>query len=315
MIAATQKIAESMAMSGWLEVEFVVDTLGVPWVLEVNPRICGTMRLAAMCTDLPIFDLPDLNIDGPIAAVRVGGEVPWAGERFADPDRRLFATTRLTAAADDLDALDAKFSEFGVRLAGFDRADSALRLAAELEGLLEDRPLLQPLGTGLAVLFDRVLGPSREQGAGNHVYLSSDWYQILSRSGTLADFLGQVHVGEPADLLRAAVLAVSSMGEGLDPARHFVVLDSSVSGDAAASASGTLGGAPGASALTVLVPGSEESERQWSNFGWRPIALHSGSLEETEAALMALPSGALPALLVFRSPGSRDVSRDPSCSW
>jgi transketolase len=104
-------------MRGWLEVEFVVDCAGRPWVLEINPRICGTMRLAAMCAQVAVFDIPAVEtLDGPLPAVAVGAEVPWAGEPIADPRRHRFATSRLTICAADADELHAELTALGIDL-------------------------------------------------------------------------------------------------------------------------------------------------------------------------------------------------------
>jgi transketolase len=162
-------------MSGWLEVEFVVDSRGLPWVLEINPRICGTMRLAAMCAEVALFDIPAMRgLDGSLPAVRTGAEVPWHGAPIADPAQRIFATSRITIAARDSSCLRAKLDSLGIDLDAYTQVGPAregrrrLRRAimAMFDGTHEADPSSSLSAADiLAVLFNRLLryeavGPS-----------------------------------------------------------------------------------------------------------------------------------------------------------
>ncbi|XKK38584.1 hypothetical protein HFP72_29480 [Nocardiopsis sp. ARC36] len=109
------EIAESSNASGFIEVEYLVLGDGSVQVLEINPRICGTMRIAAMATGLRIFDFcrrPDLK--GILPAAFWAAEVPYNGDEFAMPDIGAFATSRLTVASERFSDLRGKLSGFGI---------------------------------------------------------------------------------------------------------------------------------------------------------------------------------------------------------
>ncbi|MCU1640736.1 MAG: carbamoyl-phosphate synthase, large subunit, CarB [Nocardia sp.] len=109
MIAISTAISAGVPCEGWLEVEFVVDPDGVPLVLEINPRVSGTMRLAAMAAQVRIFDIAsDPAFSGRLAARAYGVEVPWEGPAFVRPADGVFATSRLTVSgATKADAFEA----------------------------------------------------------------------------------------------------------------------------------------------------------------------------------------------------------------
>jgi ATP-grasp domain len=99
MIRTSTAIAAGVPCEGWLEVEFVVDPDGRPLVLEINPRVSGTMRLAAMSAQVPIFDIAcDAAYSGLLRAHAYGVEVPWQGPVLVQPENGVFATSRLTLA-------------------------------------------------------------------------------------------------------------------------------------------------------------------------------------------------------------------------
>jgi hypothetical protein len=94
------EIARAADGQGYIEVEYLVTPAGAVHVLEINPRIAGTMRIAAMATAVPIFSIqgrPELR--GDLEAVRCAGEVPYSGPPFSDPENGVFATSRLTVSA------------------------------------------------------------------------------------------------------------------------------------------------------------------------------------------------------------------------
>lgn len=58
MIQISVELAEALEFEGFLEAEFVISPSGSPLVLEINPRIAATMRMAALSARAPLFDLP-----------------------------------------------------------------------------------------------------------------------------------------------------------------------------------------------------------------------------------------------------------------
>ena len=98
------RTARLIDCSGHLEVEYLVDAAGRISILEINPRVSGTMRIAAMAADVPVFSLCDLGeLRGHLPAVRCAAERPYQGTAFSDPVGGVFATSRLTVAADTCD--------------------------------------------------------------------------------------------------------------------------------------------------------------------------------------------------------------------
>lgn len=91
-------VAQLIDAWGFVEVEFIVPVEGSPMVIDVNPRICGTMRIAAMATQVPLFDLGDRAVFGDhfIGTVRFAAEIPYHGAPFSGDD--VVATSRLTCA-------------------------------------------------------------------------------------------------------------------------------------------------------------------------------------------------------------------------
>ncbi|MGC5013555.1 hypothetical protein ACLQ2R_22570 [Streptosporangium sp. DT93] len=112
--AVGKRLADLAEAHGYLEVEFLLTRHGEVQLLEINPRISGTMRLAAMATRLPIFSLharPELR--GHLRAVRFSGEVPYGGAPITDAGAEVFATSRLTVAGESPEAVRAKLRRLG----------------------------------------------------------------------------------------------------------------------------------------------------------------------------------------------------------
>ncbi|MEW1860526.1 orotidine-5'-phosphate decarboxylase [Streptomyces sp. NPDC088194] len=85
---------------GWAEAELLVTAEGTVHVLEINPRVSGTLRIAALAAGLPVFDMHRRpGARGDLPAHGVAAELPYSGPSFADPERGVFATSRLTAVA------------------------------------------------------------------------------------------------------------------------------------------------------------------------------------------------------------------------
>lgn len=111
----TLAVAHAVGAEGFLEAEYIVDAGEAIHLLEINPRVAGTMRVAAMAADVPIFSLP-YGVRPPVSVPATGYavEAPYHGEPLARPERRVFATSRLTVAERTLDAALARLGEFGV---------------------------------------------------------------------------------------------------------------------------------------------------------------------------------------------------------
>ncbi|MDG4797039.1 ATP-grasp domain-containing protein [Micromonospora sp. WMMD1082] len=97
----TETIARTADVDGYLEVEFLVQADGAGLVLEINPRICGTLRIAALAADVPVFSLHHLPSSAALPAHRYAAEVPYTGTPFNNPSHQVYATSRLTVAAKD----------------------------------------------------------------------------------------------------------------------------------------------------------------------------------------------------------------------
>jgi hypothetical protein len=95
-----RRIAEAVDCVGLMDIDCVLGDDGTVDVLEINPRVAGTLRISAMATGVPVFAMhkrPDLR--GDLAAVRHAAEVPFSGEPYIDPENNIFASSRLTVAA------------------------------------------------------------------------------------------------------------------------------------------------------------------------------------------------------------------------
>jgi hypothetical protein len=91
---------------GFIEFEFVINDTLSAFLLEINPRVSGVMRIAAMATGIRIFSMPLEGMPGaaPIAT-RFAAEVPYDGPPWSSSDGNVFATSRLTVAASTLTEL------------------------------------------------------------------------------------------------------------------------------------------------------------------------------------------------------------------
>ncbi|SMC88913.1 ATP-grasp domain-containing protein [Lentzea albidocapillata] len=107
-------IADAADTCGYLEIEYLVTDKGAVTVLELNPRISGTMRIVAMATNVMLFSSRRLGaLPDRVFPVRWAAEVPYGGEHFSAPEDQVFATSRLTVASDDPAQLREKLVRFG----------------------------------------------------------------------------------------------------------------------------------------------------------------------------------------------------------
>ncbi|WP_322768548.1 ATP-grasp domain-containing protein [Frankia sp. Cr1] len=94
--------AKAVGASGYVEVEFVVvDGEREPLILEVNPRISGTLRMAAMASRFPLLDAFTAEVIGDLTPYQVAMEVPYHGPAFLDVEAGAVATSRLTVVGGD----------------------------------------------------------------------------------------------------------------------------------------------------------------------------------------------------------------------
>ncbi len=99
--SAIERIANAICSPCLLEIEFIVDEHNQYHIIEVNPRIAGTTRLAAMAGDGKIIDLMFLapkavSIRHRIGLPKLCAELPVveSGEPFSSDS--VFATSRLS---------------------------------------------------------------------------------------------------------------------------------------------------------------------------------------------------------------------------
>ncbi len=108
------RMAKAADVRGYAEIEYLVVDDGAPMVLEINPRISGTMRITAMATGMPIFTPGPAAIwPEQLAATRCAAEAPYQGTPFADPAVGVFGTSRITAVADSTLDVRAKLAHYG----------------------------------------------------------------------------------------------------------------------------------------------------------------------------------------------------------
>ena len=102
LLSAATAVLNSVRCWGFVEFEFIVDRTGNVQLIEINPRVCGTMRLAAMACDIKIFSLPACPTNRPnfVAPTRHALELPYDGVPFVADDLRVVASSRITFAAD-----------------------------------------------------------------------------------------------------------------------------------------------------------------------------------------------------------------------
>ncbi len=99
-------LADAADTVGFVEVEYLVTGDGRELILEINPRVSGTMRISALATGVPVFALPEMpSVNGFLRADRYAVEVPHSGAPFIDPVAGIYATSRLTMVADHLAGL------------------------------------------------------------------------------------------------------------------------------------------------------------------------------------------------------------------
>jgi biotin carboxylase len=82
-----------------MEVEFLVTDAGEVYVLEINPRVSGTLRIAAMACHIRVFDLFDVKTHEDFQATRFALELPHDGRSPEAVHEDVVASSRLTVAS------------------------------------------------------------------------------------------------------------------------------------------------------------------------------------------------------------------------
>lgn len=105
LIEETLKVLECLDIWGFVEFEFILDCNGRAFLLEVNPRISGTLRIAAMASNVKVFSFLNANdseMPFRLAPRRQALEVPYKGVPFVSEDLSVMASSRMTIAADNV---------------------------------------------------------------------------------------------------------------------------------------------------------------------------------------------------------------------
>lgn len=114
LMAAAVAVAAAIDNWGFMELEVIVDATGRIFGIEVNPRICGTIRISAMATELEVFDASEMASLGSamLTATRYAAEVPYAGPAFQS--RHTVASSRLTVSGGSREEVRRRMGEHGI---------------------------------------------------------------------------------------------------------------------------------------------------------------------------------------------------------
>jgi predicted ATP-grasp superfamily ATP-dependent carboligase len=108
MIVATVRLANLLKATGFLEVEFVLTPEGA-LILEVNPRISGTMRISAMATDTKILSFPaHQTLPARLRPTLYAAELPYHGPPVRSKEAQVYCTSRLTVSGASLNEVRQK---------------------------------------------------------------------------------------------------------------------------------------------------------------------------------------------------------------
>lgn len=97
LIRMGRQVAELLDVWGFAEIEFIASGAS-PTVIEVNPRVSGTLRLVAMASGVRVFDHDELaSLPGLPEAKRCAAELPYDGKPLLAGN--VIATSRITCSA------------------------------------------------------------------------------------------------------------------------------------------------------------------------------------------------------------------------
>lgn len=92
-----RRISFLLGNIGFMEIEFIINNLGEINVLEINPRVSGTLRMASMASNCKCFDLMLKNTEsGELSCVTNTAEIPYHGEEGCDENNNIYYTSRAT---------------------------------------------------------------------------------------------------------------------------------------------------------------------------------------------------------------------------
>lgn len=97
LAALTRRIGDLLDASGFFELEVVATADGHLHVLELNPRVSGTLRIAAMASAVQVFAPHTYaQADGVVPVRRYAAEMPYTGAPVLT--EHLVATSRITVS-------------------------------------------------------------------------------------------------------------------------------------------------------------------------------------------------------------------------
>ena len=106
------RVAKLIENIGFMEVEFIVDSSGKVLILEINPRVSGTLRMASMACDSMCFDLlldeTMMKCNKRLECVHNVLEIPCLGKNFSSEEQDIICTTRASFCFNDLDEMVSK---------------------------------------------------------------------------------------------------------------------------------------------------------------------------------------------------------------
>lgn len=106
------ELAKRINNWGFMEVEFLVTDSGSILVLEINPRISGTLRMATLAIKTKCFDLLFGKTNFGQNVLCNVYEFPNSGEMFFDCKNQVYCTSRATIVADSDFDLERKMKIF-----------------------------------------------------------------------------------------------------------------------------------------------------------------------------------------------------------
>lgn len=100
---------------GFMEVEFLVDKEGNIYILEINPRVSGTLRIATLAAGVKCFDLYFYSKmqKSKLVARHNAYEIPYDGSTLFNNDAGIYCTSRATFLASTNNEIEDKLRLIG----------------------------------------------------------------------------------------------------------------------------------------------------------------------------------------------------------
>ncbi len=97
---------------GFMEVEFIVTSSSQVQILEVNPRVSGTLRMASMACNNMCFDLlldeKEIACNKQLKCSHQTLEIPYMGRATVDEEQNIICTTRASFCFNNYDEMISK---------------------------------------------------------------------------------------------------------------------------------------------------------------------------------------------------------------